>query len=247
MCKHPQLSTAANTVKQSTTGIPKSTLKLNLPLNIKLPTNIPPPAKETILKGPSSIPLKKRVTFENLMATLPSNTTYDTTEKRSQSNQIMNNSLNPNTVQTPRLRFVSALLKNTDNQINPSIVQSNLVHCTPSSSLQVTKNNVTKPVGSLTVQDHQVTHQKDNTKPLTSQITSAIVISNEDKSLFDNVIITKQEKSDFLYQFFSPSKHSREEIRPLVEIIHIESDCMSEYDQIGWDSLTSSTTYLSLF
>ena len=82
MYKHPQLSTAANTVKKSTTGIPKSTLKLNLPLNIKLSTNIPPPAKKTILKAPNSIPLKKRVTFENLTATLPS----DTTEKTSQSN-----------------------------------------------------------------------------------------------------------------------------------------------------------------
>ena len=51
--KHLQLSTATNTVKKSATGIPKSTLKLNLPLdlnvplNIKLPTNIPPPAKKS--------------------------------------------------------------------------------------------------------------------------------------------------------------------------------------------------------
>ena len=29
--KHPQLSTAANTVEKFATGIPKSTLKLNLP------------------------------------------------------------------------------------------------------------------------------------------------------------------------------------------------------------------------
>ena len=101
MYKHLQLSTAANTVKKSATGIPKSTLKLNLPLNIKLPANIPPPTKKTILKAPNSIPLKKRVTFENLMATLPSNTTDDTTEKTSQSNQIMNNAVNPNTVQNP--------------------------------------------------------------------------------------------------------------------------------------------------
>ena len=36
MYKHPQLSTAANTVKKSATGIPKSTLKLNLPLNLNL-------------------------------------------------------------------------------------------------------------------------------------------------------------------------------------------------------------------
>ena len=78
MYKHLQLSTAANTVEKSATGIPKSTLKLNPPLNIKLPTNIPPPAKKTILKAPNSIPLKKRVTFENLMATLP----LDTTEKK---------------------------------------------------------------------------------------------------------------------------------------------------------------------
>ena len=146
MHKHPQLSTAANTVVKSAPGIPKSTLKLNLPLNIKLPTNIPPPAKKTILKGPNNIPLKKGATFENLMATLPSNTADNTTEKRSQSNQIMNNSLNPNTAQTPGLRSASTLLKNMDNQINPSIVQSNLVHCTPNSSPQVTENNETKPV-----------------------------------------------------------------------------------------------------
>ena len=95
MYKHLQLSTAANMVKKSATGIPKSTLKLNLPLNIKLPTNIPPPSKKIILKGPSSIYLKKRVTFENLMARLPSDATDDTAEKRSQSNKIMNNSLNP--------------------------------------------------------------------------------------------------------------------------------------------------------
>ena len=130
MCKHLQLSTAANIVEKSATGIPKSTLKLNLPLKIKLPTSIPPQGKKAIYKGPSSVLLKKRVTFENHMATLPSDTTDDTTEKRSQSNQIMNNSLNPNTAQIPRLRSASALLKNTDNQINPSIVQSNLVHCT---------------------------------------------------------------------------------------------------------------------
>ena len=158
------MSTAVNTVEKSATGIPKSTLKLNLPLKIKLPTNILPQGKKTILKGPSSVPLKKRVTFENLMATLQSNTTDDTTEKRSQSNQ-MHNSLNPNTPQTSMLMSASALLQNTDNQINPSIVQSNLVHCTCTSSPPVTKNNVTKPVGSSTVQHYQVTHQKDNTKP----------------------------------------------------------------------------------
>ena len=88
--KHLQLSTAANTVKKSATIIPKSTLKLNLPLNIKLSTNIPKAAKKTILKAPNSIPLKKRVTFENLMATLP----LDTAKKTSQSNQIMNNAVN---------------------------------------------------------------------------------------------------------------------------------------------------------
>ena len=38
-----------------------------------------------------------------------------------------------------------------------------------------------------------------------------------------------------MYQFFPLSKHSREEIGPLVEINHIESDCMSEYDKIGWN------------
>ena len=213
MYKHPQLSTAANTVEKSATGIPKSTLKLNLPLKIKLPTNIPPQGKKTILKGPNSVPLKKRVTFENLMATLPSNTTDDTTEKRSQSNQIMNNSLNPNTVQTPRLRSVSALLKNADSQINPSIVQSNLVHCICTSSPQVTKNNVTKPVGTSTVQHHQVTHQKDNTKP--KHYKAPMSLSSAMKT----------------NQFFLLSKHSREEIGPLVEINHIESDFMSEYDK----------------
>ena len=200
--------------------------------------NIPPAAKKTILKDPNSIPLKKKVTFENLMATLPSDTTDDPSDKRSQSNQIMNNPIHPNTVQTPGLRSVSTLLKNTENQINPSIVQNNLVHCTPTSSPPVTENNVTKPVGSLTVQHHQVTHQKateDNTKPSTSQGTNVIVISDEDESQFDKVIITKQEKSHLLYQFFPLSKHSREEIGPLIEINHIESDCMSEYDKIGWN------------
>ena len=72
------------------------------------------------------------------MATLPSNTTDDMTEKRSQSNQIMNSSLNPNTPQMHRLTSASALLQNTDNQINPSIVQSNVVHRTDTSSPQVT-------------------------------------------------------------------------------------------------------------
>ena len=94
----------------------------------------------------------------------------------------MNNSFNINTVQTPGLRSASALLKNTDNQIIPSIVQSNLLHCTPTSSPQVNKNNVTKPVGSSTVHHHQVTHQKateDNTKPSISQGTNVIVISDE--------------------------------------------------------------------
>ena len=106
---------------------------------------------------------------------------------------------------------------------------------THTSSPQVTENNVTKPVGSSTVQHHQGTHQKDNTKPSTSQSTTVIVISNEDKSQFDDIFITKQEKTDFLYQFFPLSKHSREEIGPLVEINHIESDCMSEHDKIGWN------------
>ena len=90
-------------------------------------------------------------------------------------------------------------------------------------------------MGSLTILHHQVTHQKDNTKPSTSQGTNVIVISDEDKSQFDDVIITKQEKSNSLYQFFPVSKHSREEIGPLVEINHIEFDYMSEYDKIGWN------------
>ena len=57
MYNHPQLSTAANTVEKSTTEIPKSTLKLNFPLKITLPTNIPPQGKKTILKGSNSVPL----------------------------------------------------------------------------------------------------------------------------------------------------------------------------------------------
>ena len=67
--------------------------------------------------------------------------------------------------------------------------------------LQVTENNVTKHVGFLTLQHHQVTHKKsteDNTKPSTSQCTNVIVISNEDESQCNDVIITKQEKPDFL-------------------------------------------------
>ena len=60
----------------------------------------------------------------------------------------MSNAVNLNTAQTLSVSSVSVLLKNTNNQINPSIVQSNLVHCTPTSSAQVTKNNVTKHVGS---------------------------------------------------------------------------------------------------
>ena len=128
----------------------------------------------------------------------------------------MNNLLNPNSVQTPTLMSASALLKNTNNQINPSIVQSNVIHCTATSSPQVMESNVTKPVGSSTG-------------------TNVIVISDEDESQFNNIIITKQEKSNFLYQFFPLSKHSREEISSLVEINHIDSDCMSEYDKIGWN------------
>ena len=47
----------------------------------------------------------------------------------------------------------------------------------------------------MTLQHHQVTHQKateDNTKPSTSQGTNVIVISDEDKGQFDDIIITKQ-------------------------------------------------------
>ena len=58
-------------------------------------------------------------------------------------------------------------------------------------------------MGSSTVQHHQVTHQKDNTKPSTSQGTNVIVICNEDESQFDDVIITKQEKSIFCTNSFS--------------------------------------------
>ena len=62
-------------------------------------------------------------------------------------------------------------------------------------------------VGSSTLQHHQVTHQKsteDNTKPSTSQDTNVIVISDEDESQFDKVIITKQEKSDFFVAILFP-------------------------------------------
>ena len=93
---HPQFSTGANTVKNSATGIPKSILKLNLPLNINLPANIPIPAQKRILKPMNSIPLKKRVTFENLMATLP----LHTTEKTIQSTQIVKNAVNPTIPET---------------------------------------------------------------------------------------------------------------------------------------------------
>ena len=147
------------------------------------------------------------------MATLPS----DTREKTSQSMQIMNNAVNPNTAQTPGVSFASALLKNTNNQINPSIVQSNLIHCTPTSSAQVTKNNVTKCVGSSTLQHHQVTHQKsteDNTKPSTSQGTNIIVISDGDESQFDDIIITKQEKSDFCTNSFPSLNTPRKKSDP---------------------------------
>ena len=41
----------------------------------------------------------------------------------------------------------------------------------------------------------------------------------------------------FFNQFFPLSKHSREEIGPLVEIKHIKSDSMSEYDNIGWNCI----------
>ena len=80
----------------------------------------------------------------------------------------MKNAVNPNTAQTSGVSSASVLLKNTDKQINPSIAQNNLIHCTHTSSAQVTENNVTKHLGSLTLQHHQVTHQKsteDNTKP----------------------------------------------------------------------------------
>ena len=43
----------------------------------------------------------------------------------------MNNTVNPNTAQNPGVSSASKLLKNTNNQINHSIVQSNLLHCTP--------------------------------------------------------------------------------------------------------------------
>ena len=120
----------------------------------------------------------------------------------------------------------SALLKSTDNKVSHNILHSNLPNCIPTSSALVIDNNVT----------HEKSNET-NMKPSTSQSTNVIVISDEDKSQYEDVIIIKQQKSDFLYQFFPLSKHSREEIRPLVEISHIESDCMSEYDKIGWNCI----------
>ena len=90
-------------------------------------------------------------------------------------------------------------------------------------------------MGSSSVNHHKVAHQTYNTKPLASQSTEVIVINDEDESQFNDIIITKQEKSYVVYQFFPLSKHSREEIGPLVEINHIATDCMSEYDKIRWN------------
>ena len=49
------------------------------------------------------------------------------------------------------------------------------------------------------------------------------------------MLLLQNKKNLIFHQFFSLSKHSREEIGLLVEINHIESDCMSEYDKIGWN------------
>ena len=80
---HPQLSTASNTIEKCATVKPMSTLKLNLPLKINLPLNIPTLESISILKSMKSFPLKKRVTFDELMSTVPAHTTEKTSEEKS--------------------------------------------------------------------------------------------------------------------------------------------------------------------
>ena len=93
---HPQLSTASNTIEKCATVIPTSTLKLNLPLKIKLPLNIPTLASRSILKSTKSVPLKMRVTFEELMSTVP----VHTTEKTSEEKATMKNAFNQKAAHT---------------------------------------------------------------------------------------------------------------------------------------------------
>ena len=186
---HPQLSTTSNTIEKCATVISMSTLKLNLPLKIKLPLNIP----TIILKSTKSIPLKKRVTFDELMSTVPAHTTEKTSEEKS----TMKNAFNQNATHTPYVSSSATLLKNT----HCTIVQNNHVHCAPISTSQVTEKNQTV---SSALQHHQITQHKsceDNTKASTSQAKNVNVISDEDENQFDDVIFTKQQKSNFLYKY----------------------------------------------
>ena len=112
----------------------------------------------------------------------------------------MKNACNQNAAHTQCASSSAMLLKNT----HCTIVQNNHVHCAPTSTSQVMEKNQTV---SSTLQDHQVTQQKsceDNTKASTSQATNVIVISGEDKSQFDDVIFTKQQKSGFVVQILPP-------------------------------------------
>ena len=162
------------------------------------------------------------------MSTVP----VHTTEKTSEEKVTMKNAFNQNAMHTPCVSSSATLLKNT----HCMIVQNNHVHFAPISNSQVMEKNQTV---SSTLQDHQITQQKsceDNTKASTSQATNVFAISDEDESQFDDVIFTKQ-LSDLLYKFSPLSKNSREEIEPLVEINHIESSCMAEYKNIGWNCI----------
>ena len=115
---HPQLRTASNTIETHATVIPTSTLKLNLSSKIKLPPNIQTLASRGILKSTKSIPLKKRVTFEDLISTVPAQTTEKTSEEET-------------TVKNPPptlgVSSSAMLVKNT----HFTIVQNNCEHSTP--------------------------------------------------------------------------------------------------------------------
>ena len=132
---HPQLSTASDTIENHATVIPTSTLKLNLPLKIKLPLNIPTLASRSILKSTKSIPLKKRVTFEELMSTVPAHTTEKTSEEKA----TMKMHLFKMLCTPPGVSSSATLLKNT----HCAIVQNNHVHCTLTSTSQVMEKNQT--------------------------------------------------------------------------------------------------------
>ena len=190
-------------------------------------------ASRGILKSTKSILLKKRVTFDELMSTVSAHTT----EKTSEEKEIMKNAFNQNAVHIPSVSSSATLLKNTDC----TIVQNNHVHCTPISTSQIMEKNQTV---SSALQHHQITQHKsceDNTKTSTSQANNVIVISDEEESQFDDVIfIMCCVMCYVLYKFFPLSKNSREEIGPLVEISHIESNCMAEYKNIGWNCIRAS-------